>query len=136
MPNIFDPSGRAKHDEKSVAEMINDGKNIVFSAVVDGVTVGYAIAVVKHSPDNPVMRKRTIFYVDDLCVDPALQHGGIGRALMDACVNEARALGCDTLELNVWEGNADARHFYEAYGMKTQRRQMEMEIVEQQPRDI
>ncbi len=128
VPHIFKSGVGAKYGADDVKEMINDPEKIIFSAVSDGEVVGYVIAMIKSSPKNPVMRERRIFYVDDLCVDPNRHRSGIGRMLMDECVREAKALSCDTLELNVWEGNRDAKAFYEAYGMKTQRRQMEMEI--------
>ncbi len=127
VPHIFKSEGGAKHDAESVKEMIADPNNIILSATDScGTIVGYAIATLKTAPKSAIMRERRIFYVDDLCVDENCRRGGVGRLLMDACVAHARALECDALELNVWQANASALAFYEAYGMKTQRRQMEM----------
>lgn len=51
-----------------------------------------------------------------LYVDPVVQRRGIGRALLDAAVRQARVSGPAELALWVAEGNAGARHFYETAG--------------------
>ena len=42
--------------------------------------------------------------------------GGIGSALMDWALVEARAEGADEIQLSVWSGNTDAQRFYHRYG--------------------
>ncbi len=127
-PDIFILGNTAKYDEAAVIDLINDENNVIFAAAAEDTVVGYSIAQLKTSPKNPIMRERSIYYIDDLCVDERYQHRGIGRALMDACITDARARGCDAVELNVWENNESAKRFYESYGMKTQRRQLEMKL--------
>ncbi len=41
---------------------------------------------------------------------------GIGAALMDWALTEARARGCDAVQLSVWAGNQGAQRFYARYG--------------------
>ena len=43
---------------------------------------------------------------------------GVGKALMEAAVHEARQHGCDTIWLGVWEKNPRAIHFYQKWGFK------------------
>ena len=43
----------------------------------------------------------------------------------DYVKQQAKALGCYEVTLNVWAGNTSAEHFYEKMGMKTKERQME-----------
>ncbi|HEV8235545.1 MAG TPA: GNAT family N-acetyltransferase [Gemmatimonadaceae bacterium] len=51
-------------------------------------------------------------------------HGrGTGAALMAACVEQARAWGCDVLWLAVWERNPRAIAFYEKKGFRKVGRQ-------------
>ena len=51
-------------------------------------------------------------------------HGrGTGAALMAACVEQARAWGCDVLWLAVWERNPRAIAFYEKTGFRKVGRQ-------------
>ena len=78
--------------------------------------------------DDPFFTQRPYrtLYVDDLCVEKAARCGGIGKALMARATEEARALGCYNLDLNVWACNEDAIRFYEKIGMQVQRQYMEM----------
>jgi ribosomal protein S18 acetylase RimI-like enzyme len=51
-------------------------------------------------------------------------HGrGVGGALMTACVEQARAWGCDVVWLAVWERNPRAIAFYEKSGFRKVGRQ-------------
>ena len=47
---------------------------------------------------------------------PACQGRGLGRRLMDACLEEARQLGCRALRLDSQARLAAAVHLYRAYG--------------------
>jgi ribosomal protein S18 acetylase RimI-like enzyme len=47
---------------------------------------------------------------------PACQGRGLGRRLMDACLDEARRLGCHALRLDTQAKLAAAVHLYRAYG--------------------
>lgn len=51
-------------------------------------------------------------------IRPAHQGKGLGRPLMDACLAEARALGCRRLRLDSERRLAAAVHLYRAYGFK------------------
>ncbi|GHU95095.1 N-acetyltransferase [Clostridia bacterium] len=119
-PDFFREEG-GKYDRDSVLEMAEH----TFAAEVDGVLRGYAMFKVKNR-GGPAQKEFTTLYVDDLCVEDGFQGAGIGRALMDACKERARELGCHNIELNVWEFNEKARKFYEKIGFTTQKRGMEM----------
>lgn len=127
-PDIYKDGEIAKHNSDGVREMIADPENIIFSAESEGTVIGYAIAKLVPPKEHAILRPRKVLYVDDLCVDPSLHRSGVGRLLMDACVEHAKLLGCDAIELNVWEDNASALAFYKAFGMRTQRRRMEMSL--------
>lgn len=46
-------------------------------------------------------------------------HGrGVGKALLQACVDQARAWDCDVLWLGVWERNPRGIAFYEKWGFR------------------
>jgi diamine N-acetyltransferase len=47
---------------------------------------------------------------------PAMTGRGIGAALMDWAMDEARARGADEMQLSVWSGNHGAQKFYTRYG--------------------
>ncbi|MFB0612467.1 GNAT family N-acetyltransferase [Aurantiacibacter poecillastricola] len=51
-----------------------------------------------------------------LYTDPARTGEGIGAALMDWCLGEARERGCDAIQLSVYSENFGAQRFYQRYG--------------------
>ena len=55
-------------------------------------------------------------WLEDLYVDESARGTGLGRALVNAAFERARARGCRRIELDVNESNADAIAFYEALG--------------------
>jgi ribosomal protein S18 acetylase RimI-like enzyme len=55
-------------------------------------------------------------YVAELYVVPALRGRGLGRALMEAALLEARERDADTMDLGTSETDVVARHLYERLG--------------------
>ena len=54
--------------------------------------------------------------LDELYVVPARRSRGIGSAIVDHLLSLARASSVDLIEINVDEGDVDARRFYERHG--------------------
>lgn len=54
--------------------------------------------------------------IKQLYTAPGMTGRGIGAALMDGALGEARAWGADAVQLSVWSGNTDAQRFYARYG--------------------
>jgi ribosomal protein S18 acetylase RimI-like enzyme len=55
-------------------------------------------------------------YLAELYVTPARRGQGLGRALMEAALREARTRGADTMDIGVDEPDLAARHLYESLG--------------------
>jgi ribosomal protein S18 acetylase RimI-like enzyme len=55
-------------------------------------------------------------YLAELYVTPARRGQGLGRALMEAALGEARKRGADTMDIGVDEPDLAARHLYESLG--------------------
>ena len=55
-------------------------------------------------------------YLAELYIRPLRRGHGLGRALMEAALGEARARGADTMEIGVDEPDLVARHLYESLG--------------------
>ena len=55
-------------------------------------------------------------YLAELYVAPASRGRGLGRALMEAALREARGRGADTMDIGVDEPDLAARRLYESLG--------------------
>ena len=55
-------------------------------------------------------------YLAELYVTPARRGHGLGRALMEAAIREARDRGADTIDIGVDEPDLAARRLYESLG--------------------
>jgi ribosomal protein S18 acetylase RimI-like enzyme len=55
-------------------------------------------------------------YLAELYVTPARRGQGLGRALMEAALREARMRGADTMDIGVDEPDLAARQLYESLG--------------------
>ena len=55
-------------------------------------------------------------YLAELYVTPARRGQGLGRALMEAALREARNRGADTMDIGVDEPDLAARRLYESLG--------------------
>jgi GNAT superfamily N-acetyltransferase len=95
--------------ERLTAELI-DPLSIFFIAEVDGIAAGYAMihsgeALAEVTGDKPIELVR-------LYVSQKWLGRGVGPALMRECIEQARALGFQTIWLGVWERNHRAQAFY------------------------
>ena len=89
-----------------------------------GQVVGVLLLQEMANPDDEIYQPRRYLYVDELMVAGTHRGRGIGRRLMEAAERQARELGIEEIELNVWERNAGAIAFYEHLGYTTVRRRM------------
>jgi ribosomal protein S18 acetylase RimI-like enzyme len=124
-PDLF-KGDAAKYSETDFQAMLQDAQKPAFIAEDEHcAVVGYALCKMLSPSDNPALTGRRWLYIDDLCVDERYRGRHIGKRLYDAATAYAKEAGVYGITLNVWEFNADAMHFYESCGMKTQRRIME-----------
>lgn len=70
--------------------------------------------------------RTTIWYgreaeIEDLYVSPEARGAGAGRALVEAAIDRARALGCRHLSLTTNENNHAAYALYEVHGFDARR---------------
>ena len=125
-PDVF-RADREKFTPDELEELFVRDDRPSFVAEEDGTCVGYALCEIKER-QSPQFVKRRVLYLDDLCVYKSARGRGIGRALVEFLLGYAEEIGADSLELNVWECNADAVAFYERMGFKTQCRHMEIAL--------
>lgn len=91
----------------------------IFVAELGSAIVGVAMLEMKHSPNYEAHVPRKYAYLNELAVSSAYQRKGIGKKLYHAAVQWARERDAASLELNVWEFNERALHFYASVGMLT-----------------
>jgi len=124
-PDIF-KSGTTKYSREELLDIIRDDKRPIYVATDKGDQVlGYAFCILTEQPKADYMIQFTSLYIDDLCVDKAQQGKGVAIQLFDHVKAEAKRLGCREITLNVWEGNDNAKRFYDNLGMKPMKTYME-----------
>jgi ribosomal protein S18 acetylase RimI-like enzyme len=87
---------------------------LVLLAFFEGAAVGLANCFYGFS----TFAARPLLNVHDLAVLPAFRGRGVGRALLAAVDDRARARGCIKVTLEVLEDNAPARGLYRAHGFR------------------
>ncbi|NJL01753.1 MAG: GNAT family N-acetyltransferase [Spirulinaceae cyanobacterium SM2_1_0] len=97
-----------------IATELADPAATFLLAAVGSTVVGYAKLQASAVPD-PVSGDAPLELVR-LYLRQAWTGRGYGRALMQACLDRARAEGYQTLWLGVWEHNHRARAFYQRWG--------------------
>ena len=80
-----------------------------------GAMAGYCkLGLTCGFPDHA--RGGKVIELKQLYTAPGMTGMGIGAALMDWALAEARARGHDEMQLSVWSGNGGAQRFYARYG--------------------
>ena len=82
-----------------------------FVAEVDGVVTG----ITHYSFQNSTWAPKNYCYLEDLFVNPDIRGRGVGRALIDAVMVEAKAAGSSRLYWNTDATNEAARKLYDSY---------------------
>jgi diamine N-acetyltransferase len=107
--NMSDYLASAFNPEQQAAELA-DPQCLFQIAETDGVAVGYSMlrfgnVLPEVAGGRPIELVRLYVSQDSL-------GSGVGAALMEACIAEAKQRGYQTLWLGVWENNQRARAFY------------------------
>ena len=83
---------------------------------VPSTLIGY-VQLRQHAPCDAVAARQPA-ELARLYVDREWHGRGVGAALIETCLNAAQASGADAIWLGVWERNARAIAFYQAYGFR------------------
>ncbi len=126
-PDKYKPVDRSL-EENYFRSMVEEETGRVFIMEKEGEVKGFLFLRLKESPDRSTHVKQKQLFIEDIGISQAHQGIGLGKLLFEKAVEAAKEMGADSLELGVWEFNQDAIRFYEAMGMTTQVRRMEMKI--------
>lgn len=99
----------------AVAAEIADPQRLYRLADWDGRLAGYCKLGLACGWAQYAQGQRAI-ELKQLYTDAALTGQGIGAALMEWALDEAKARGADEMQLSVWSGNQGAQKFYARYG--------------------
>jgi ribosomal protein S18 acetylase RimI-like enzyme len=103
------------HSETSVAAELANPDRLYQIAEQDDALIGYCkLGLIGGFPEHA--RGTQIIELKQLYTAPNATGQGIGAALMDWALAEARARGVDEMQLSVWSGNDGAQRFYARYG--------------------
>lgn len=115
--------------EKERFKAVIDGEDKLFVAEWDGKIAAYAIVRMMETLSLSMIKHKKYAYIDDFCVDANMKRKGIGKSLFEHIMEYAKTQKAESIQLSVWEFNKDALGFYEALGMKTRNRRMELDIL-------
>ena len=131
-PDIFRP-GFGPDLEAHLLEQFESDQAGVIVAVADGRIAGFAVVQYICRPQSAYSLARSFYRVEEFGVDAAFRRRGIATLLMKYLREDARRLGFNRIELDVWAFNESALAFYTSVGFTTYRRYMELEIQEDCP---
>jgi ribosomal protein S18 acetylase RimI-like enzyme len=105
------------HAEPAVAVELANPERRYCLAEIDGRLVGYAkLGLACPWPDYA--RGAKAIEIKQFYTAPDMAGNGIGAALMDWSLGQARAEEADEIQLSVWSGNDGAQRFYARYGFE------------------
>lgn len=134
-PDLFKPHTTKYNEQELEAMLDNDSKPVfVFdddaqpsgTPCPQGRVLGYAFCQVSEVRGHQLLEDIKTLYIDDICVDENARGKHVGKALYEYVRDYAKAIGCNNITLNVWEGNEPALRFYRNMGMKVQKTTMEV----------
>jgi diamine N-acetyltransferase len=118
-PQVFAPAGESELTRLDFRLTLESNDVLVLLAEREGEVLAAAQASLAYPPGNAELRARRSVHVTHLITEPHARRQGHGRALIGAIAAWARANEADTIQLWVWEGNAEAAAFYRALGYRT-----------------
>jgi len=106
----------------------SDTKLFVVENMSNKELLAYSIVRIMANRNIQILIPMTFAYIEDFCVKASEKKKGIGKLLFEYVKDYAKSQGALSLQLTVWEFNNNAIKFYEAMGMSTRNRRMELNL--------
>jgi diamine N-acetyltransferase len=104
--------------EARLRELLAASATRVWVAELGGEPVGYLVAITRRQPAHALSHERQWCELDAIAVTARHRGQGVGKALVEAAIEEARALGILQIELCSWAFNRQAHGAFEALGFE------------------
>lgn len=105
------------YDRAVVESEIADPAFIHCLVDLDGKLLGYCKLQQPSGYSDNTKAKNPIA-LNQIYTAPGMTGQGVGAALMEWAISEARSRECDAIQLSVWSGNVAAQKFYRRYGFE------------------
>ncbi|ANY19693.1 Protease synthase and sporulation negative regulatory protein PAI 1 [Tsuneonella dongtanensis] len=103
--------------QERFAAAVEDADTSLTVCEIGGAIVGYSLTVVgKGMEERPEPKPASPAFLNQLYCLQSATGQGIGAALMDEVISEARRRSCDAIQLSVYSENFGAQRFYQRYG--------------------
>ena len=112
-----------------LGSQLGEPKVIVLAAESDGDVVGYAYSGVQGLDYMSLRGPAGVVY--DIVVDPAHRGQGVGRALLDATLEELKTRGAGQVVLSTAEQNAAAQRLFARAGFRRTMIEMTRELSDE-----
>ena len=110
---VLEVHGRAPLDVMSLAEFLGDPARYLLLAIEDGHVAGSLNGYALAPPHTP----KPQFLLYEIDVRPVCRRRGIGKALVERFIVEARAAGASEVWVLTGDSNSAAMALYETCGM-------------------
>lgn len=104
---------------------LNDNNALNYVYILNDKIVGLLMATKKEVGTIPIMKKRTICFIEDIVVDKNYRKQGIGKKLYNHLKEVSKKNRINAIELNVWGFNQNAIDFYKSLGMNVKEMRLE-----------
>lgn len=109
--------GEYRTDAAFANQLADPGTRVALAEDEEGHLLGYCLVILGDGFDeHPEPRPERPAILSQLYCAPAATGKGIGAALMDWALAEAKGWGADSFQLSVYSGNEGAQRFYRRYG--------------------
>lgn len=126
-PDKYNPTNNTL-DKEYYKGLVNNEEGRVYIIEFNNEIIAFTILRKNNTPNRETVVKQSYIFMEDFGVNKNFRKKGLGRLLFDKAIEFTREVGATSLELGVWEFNDTAIKFYEAMGMKTQARKMEIKL--------
>lgn len=123
-PDIFRADGWPLIESNIYTRFDEDSSGVIVADMDDEI-VGFAVVQYISRPETSFSKARRFYHIEEFGVDENHRRKGIATSLINFAKEDAKKLGFERVELNMWEFNEGALAFYESVGFKTFRRYME-----------